>query len=143
EQVVLLRPMNGLISMTLLNYDQQITKPSTFNDEVVRPAVEPEELKLMKTLIDASTPKEFDYAKYKDTYTEKMTKLIEAKVTGQQIVAPPVQEHAQIINLMDALKQSVAQYQQAAPEAEAAKPPKKMAASVRKAETGTRKRKSG
>jgi non-homologous end joining protein Ku len=51
--------------------------------------------------------------------------LIEAKVAGQEIVAPPVQEHAQIINLMDALKESVAK----ARGEEGAKPPKKMAPS--------------
>jgi non-homologous end joining protein Ku len=56
-----------------------------------------------------------------------LTKLIEAKVTGQEIVVPPVHEQAQIINLMDALRASVAQAQQKEPAA--AKPPKKMAAS--------------
>jgi DNA end-binding protein Ku len=139
EQVVLVRPMNGLLTMTLLNYDNQITKPSTFEDEITTPKIEPEELKLAKTLIEASTPKTFDFAKYKDTYTEKLTKLIEAKVAGQEVVAPPVHEHAQIINLMDALKQSVAQAQKA----ETAKPSKKMAPSGGKQERGTRKKKSG
>jgi hypothetical protein len=57
--------------------------------------------------------------------------LIEAKVAGKEIVAPPVHEHAQIINLMDALKQSVAQAKAAAGETAVARPPKKMAASTR------------
>jgi DNA end-binding protein Ku len=139
EQTVLVRPMNGLLTMTILNYDNQITKPSTFEDEITKPEIQPEELKLAKMLIEASTPKTFDFTKFKDTYTERLTRLIEAKVAGQEIVAPPVHEQAQIINLMDALKQSVAQAQQA----ETAKPPKKMAASVRKQERGSRKKKSG
>jgi len=142
EQVVLLRPVDGLLSMTLLNYDHQITKPSAFEDEVTKPAIAPEELKLAKMLIDASTPKKFDFAKYQDTYTTKLTQLIEAKVAGQEIVAPPVHEQAQIINLMDALKQSVAKAQQETPAEKEAKPPKKLAPSVRK-ERGSRKQKSG
>jgi DNA end-binding protein Ku len=142
EQVVLLRPTDGLLSMTLLNYEPQITKPATFEDEVSKPEIAPEEMKLAKTLIEASTPKKFDFSKYKDVYTDKLTQLIEAKVAGKEIVAPPAHEHAQIINLMDALKQSVAKAQKEVPEEKATKPPKKMAGSVRK-ERGGRKQKSG
>jgi len=143
EQIVLLRPVNGLLTMSLLNYEHQITKPATFEGELTKPAVTPEELKLAKTLIEASTAKKFDFSKYKDVYTEKLTKLIEAKVAGEEIVAPPVHEQAQIINLMDALRQSVAKVQKESPEPAAGKPPKKMAPSVRKSERGARKRKSG
>src|SRR5262249_44745080 len=65
DQVVLLRPVDGMLTMTLLNYDPQITKPATFEDELTKPAIAPEELNLAKMLIDASTPKQFDFAKYK------------------------------------------------------------------------------
>jgi DNA end-binding protein Ku len=143
EQIVLLRPMDNLLAMTMLSYEHQVTKPSSFNDELIKPAIEPEELKLAKTLIDASTPKKLDFAKYRDVYTEKLTKLIEAKVAGQEIVAPPIHEEAQVINLMDALRKSVAQAQGVASKGAAGKPPKKMAASVRKEERVVRKRKSG
>jgi DNA end-binding protein Ku len=142
EQVVLLRPVNGLLVMTLLSYQHQISQPSTFESEIAKPEVAPEELKLVKTLIEASTAKKFNYSKYKDVYTDKLTKLIQAKVAGEEIVAPPVHEHAQIINLMDALRQSVAKTQKAAAQA-APKPPKRMAASVDKQQRGARKKKSG
>jgi phage-related protein len=45
---------------------------------------------------------------YRDVYTQKLTRLIEAKVAGEEIVTPPQTEQTQIINLMDALRQSVA-----------------------------------
>jgi len=147
EQVVWLRPMDDLLSMTILSYDHEITKPSAFEEELVKSAIEPDELKLAKTLIDASTSKKLDFAKYKDIYTEKLTQLIEAKVAGKEIVAAPVHEQAHIINLMDALRQSVAQVQKSAPAAASAKPPKKMAPSRKPdsaaAEKPARKRKSG
>src|SRR5262249_38519257 len=147
EQVVWLRPMDDLLSMTILNYDNEVAKPSAFEEEIIKPAIEADELKLAKTLIEASTAQQLDYAKYKDLYTEKLTQLVEAKVAGKEIVAAPVHEHAHIINLMDALRQSVAKVQGSATVAASAKPPKKMAAS-RKLETGAaqkpaRKRKSG
>jgi DNA end-binding protein Ku len=141
EKVVLLRPLDGLLTMNVLSYDAEIVKPETFESEVPKAEVSDEELKLAKTLIDASTAKKFDFSKYRNVYTEKLTQLIEAKIAGKELVAQPDQEPAQVINLMDALKQSVAKLQGAAPAAAAAeaKPPKKMAPSVKKAAGQKRK----
>jgi len=127
EQVVLLRPVDGLLAMTMLSFSDQVKKPAAFEDEIVKAEVTAEELNLAKTLIDASTTKQFDFGMYKDKYTEKLTMLIQAKVEGKEIVAPPAQEEGQIINLMEALRQSVAKAQASAPEA--VRPPKKMAPS--------------
>ena len=138
DQLVLVRPADGLLMMSILNYDSQVNKPSSFKDEVTQPQLQAEELKLAKTLIEASTPKKLDLAEYKDQYTQKMSDLIQKKVAGEEIVAPPVHEQAQIINLMDALKQSLAKVQGEAP-----KPEKKMAPSVRKTAAKARKQKSG
>jgi DNA end-binding protein Ku len=141
EQVVLLRPVDGLITMNFLYLDAEINKPSAFEDEVQKAAAAPEELTLIKQLINAQTTEKLDYARYKDVYTEKLTQLIQAKVEGKEIVAPPAVEQAQVINLMDALRQSVAQLQgAAAPAQPAAKPPKKMAASVKKGEAARKKK---
>jgi DNA end-binding protein Ku len=140
EQTVLVRPMDNVLVMSVLNLEHQVTKPAAFEEEAPKAEVALEELKMAKTLIDAATAKKFDFSKYKDTYTEKLTKLIEAKVAGEEIVSPPVHEQAQIINLMDALRQSVEKVKGPAEEA-AAKPPKKVAAS-RRAAGETRKRKS-
>jgi DNA end-binding protein Ku len=143
SQLVMIRPMDGVLNMSILNYDSQVTKPAAFEEEVTKPQLEGEELKLAKTLIEASTPKDFDLSQYKDDYTDKLTELINKKVAGEEVVAPPVHEQAQIINLMDALKGSLEKVQKGQPEAEAAaKPPKKMAPSVRKQAKGA-KRKSG
>jgi len=75
--------------------------------------------------------------KYPDLYNRKLQQLIEAKVAGKEIVTPPTTEGPQLINLMKALKQSVARVQ----ETNGAKPPKMTAprarlASVRKASRG-------
>jgi non-homologous end joining protein Ku len=60
---------------------------------------------------------------------EKLKRLIEAKVAGTEIVAQPVHEPAPIINLMDALKASLAT-------AQGEKPPKKTAPSEGKERRG-------
>src|SRR5437879_1690245 len=75
--------------------------------------IDPQELQLARTLIQASATEEADLGKYQDLYTEKLAKLIEAKVAGKELVSPPPSKDAQVINLMDALKQSLAQVQKA------------------------------
>jgi DNA end-binding protein Ku len=137
EQLVLLRPFGPLLAMEVLNHENQINKPSIFEEEVPKQDTSPEELKLAKHLIATTTTKKFDLAKYKDTYTDKLTQLIEAKVAGREIVAPPAHEEGQVINLMDALRGSLERAKAETP----AKPPKRVAPSRGK-ETKARKRKT-
>jgi DNA end-binding protein Ku len=108
EELVLIRPIQRLLAMTVLNYDNQVKKPSSFEDEVKSVKVSDQELKLADTLIEASTAEDFDFSQYKDNYTETLTKLIEAKAAGQKIVTPRKEEEPAVINLMDALRKSLA-----------------------------------
>jgi DNA end-binding protein Ku len=127
DLLMLIRPVDGLLNAVVLDYEKQVTKPAAFKDSAPTAPVGAEELQLTKSLIEASTPKKLDLAKYHDHYTEKLTQLIEKKVAGEEVVAPPIHEQTAVINLMDALKESLAKAQKEQPE-EAAKPPKKMAA---------------
>jgi len=147
EQLVLLRATDHLLVMHSLKYDFEVSKPSAFKDEVPEIPVAPEELQLAQMLIDATSQPAFDLSSYKDLYTERLTKLIEAKVAGKDVVAaPPTVEHGQVIDLMAALKQSVAQLKKpaapAAPEPVVEKPPQKMAASKPSKTAAPRKKKS-
>jgi len=65
---------------------------------------------MAKTLVNASTG-DFALDKYPDLHSRKLQQLIEAKVAGKEIVAAPASEGPQVINLMVALKQSVARVQ--------------------------------
>ncbi len=107
EQVVLVRPVGRLLVLSVLHHDQQIAKPASFQAELPALEVAAEELKLARTLIDDSTTAAFDLARYPDGYTDQLRRLIEAKAAGQQIVASPALALPQVINLMEALQQSV------------------------------------
>ena len=74
----------------------------------------PEELELTAILVDGLATPEFDLGEYHDEYTAKLSRLIEAKVAGQELVTPPPAPEPQVINLMDALKKSVASLQKPA-----------------------------
>jgi DNA end-binding protein Ku len=128
--------MGNVLAMSVLSYEMQVSKPAAFADEAPTTQPSPEELDLTKKLIQASTDESFDFSAYKDVYTEKLTKVIEAKVAGEEVVAQPAKEQGHVINLMDALRASVAKTQE-----KGAKPAKKMAPSKGKA-AEARKRKS-
>jgi len=125
EQLILLRPAGNLLAMFVLDYSFQVRPPAEFEDLVPKTDVDPEELDAAKTLIEETAQKPFDLTAYKDRSTEQLKQLVEAKVAGKEIVAPPAQEHAQVINLMDALKRSVTEIRGA--RRSHRKPPKKLA----------------
>ncbi len=50
---------------------------------------------------------ELNLKDYKDEYKEGLRKIIEAKIAGEEIVAPEVQEPARVVDLMEALKRSL------------------------------------
>ena len=111
DHVALLRPVENLLMMSFLSFEQEVRPPSMFADEV--PAVEATapELKMAQMLIDSLTEKKLDLGRYRDTYTDRLRQLIEAKVAGEEVIAPPpsVDVPAATINLMEALERSLAQ----------------------------------
>lgn len=108
EQLVLLRPMDNLLVMNVLQHAAKVKPIDEFQELVEEQDLTPDELKLADTLIQASKLADFDYSKYKDDYTDELKRLIRMKVDGQEIVQAPDHEEPKILNLMDALKQSVA-----------------------------------
>ena len=109
EQLVLLRPCDGLVAMQILNYDATVKQPDAFKDEIDDLDTGDDELSLAKTLIENLMQSEFDISAYEDEYTIKLRQLIEAKVEGRELVTPPEADQPQVINLMDALRMSVEQ----------------------------------
>jgi DNA end-binding protein Ku len=106
-QVAAVRAMGGLLAMSLLSYTEQVRKPAQFEEEVTQGEVSAEERRLAQTLIEASTSEAFDLSRYHDEYTARLAKLIEAHSKGKKIVAEKAHEEPVVINLMDALRQSL------------------------------------
>jgi DNA end-binding protein Ku len=120
QYLILLRPLNGVIVMEQLHYADEI-RPST---EVPVPAgdVKPTELALAKQLIAQTSNENFEPGKYKDTVRERVMQQIEQKVAGQEITTEAAADSGgKILDLMEALKQSLST---AKPAAEPALEPK-------------------
>jgi len=93
--------------MYTLHHAAEIRNISAVDELASVPAtVKPEELKLAQQVI-ATFEGPLDLADYKDEYREGLQRIIEAKVAGQEIVAPTVEAPSRVVNLMDALKKSL------------------------------------
>jgi len=134
EQLVLVRPVENLLAITVLHYAKSVKGFVEFRGDAPQEAAAKDELALAKTLIQASTLERFDLSDYPNTYVENLTKMIRMKIDGEEIVQAPEPETPKILNLMDALKKSVAEAQAGAP--------RKMAPSVPAAGRGARRRKA-
>jgi DNA end-binding protein Ku len=111
EQLVLIRPREGVLCVEMLHYPEKIRAAGDVVGELDAGPVPKEELRLATKLIESSTRKKFDLSRYHDQYTERVQQLIDAKIQGKEIVKAPREEESPVINLMDALRKSVAQTQ--------------------------------
>jgi DNA end-binding protein Ku len=106
EHVVFLRPAKHGILMHTMYYRDEIRMVDEFRTDTA--LVKPAELNMAKMLIE-SLAASFEPEKYSDNYRENLKKLIQAKVDGQQVVETPETTHlAPVIDIMEALKASLA-----------------------------------
>jgi DNA end-binding protein Ku len=70
--------------------------------------IQQRELELAKTLISALA-EDFQPEKYHDTYRENLRRMIDDKVAGRKVVEPPAPRIAPVIDIMEALKRSLAE----------------------------------
>lgn len=108
DQIALVRPLDGVLHMAMLNYAAEIRDPEKLASSLKKPAGLTRELRVAQSLIEDWTEDKFDFGKYHDRHREQLQELIKAKVAGKEIVAPEEEaEQPVVVNLMDALKQSL------------------------------------
>ena len=107
ERRVLLSPMGRGIALTTLRAKREVRSSEAYFDEVGDGAVEGELLDMAKMLIDARR-KPFETAELVDKYEEAVRQLVMAKAKGETPVYAPAGEPAAVIDLMKALKESLA-----------------------------------
>ena len=118
QYLVMIRPVkDGLVMQQLLYADEV----KAFSEVGVPDAeLKESELKLAVQLVEQIATDEFRPENYEDDVRKRMHEAIQRKVEGQEITAAPEQPRAQIIDLMEALKASLAGKAAAAQSASAA-----------------------
>lgn len=112
QNLVLLRPLDGVLVMEQLHYAAELRPAS----EVPHPEtpVKDAELALARQLIEQASTDEFHPENYHDTVRERVLEAIQSKVEGQEITAEAAPPETKIIDLMDALKASIAKQKKTA-----------------------------
>ena len=105
----------------------------------------PIELELAEKLIAQLDKDQFDPSAFRDTWADKVREAVDKKIAGEEVVTAPEAPKAQIIDLLEALKRSVAEAE-GKPAAKAndtvAKGPKKADRKEEKAEKPEKKKKA-
>jgi DNA end-binding protein Ku len=107
EYLVAIRPQKKGLVMYTLHHDAEIRSIDQIEELGAVPSkVKPEEMKLAKQVI-ATFDADLNLKDYTDEYTEGLRRIIDAKIAGQEIVAPEVQEPPKVVDLMEALRRSL------------------------------------
>ena len=107
EYLVAIRPQKKGLVMYTLHHDAEIRSIDQIEELSSVPAkVKPEEMKLAKQVI-ATFDAELDLKEYKDEYKEGLRRIIDAKIAGEEVVAPEVAEPPRVVDLMEALRRSL------------------------------------
>ena len=107
EYTVFLRPHEGGMMLHTMYYAEEVRKVEGFGPPDVE--LKDAEVKVAHQLIEALAA-EWDPEKYKDTFQENLKQLIETKLEGGEVAAAEKPKKlAPVVDLMAALKQSLAQ----------------------------------
>lgn len=126
-QVAVVRPTEGVLAMSLLSFESEVKKAADFADEVQPAEATTEEKKLAETLIEAATTEDFSLAEYKDEYSAKLAELVHGKAKEMKAEPAAEGEAPPIINLMDALRKSLAETRSRGKKAHNGKPARRTA----------------
>jgi DNA end-binding protein Ku len=108
EQLVVLRPVDRLLAISVLNYANEVRSADVFAKELEDEKPSAQEVKLAKTLIDMSMAKPPELGKYHDLYNDRLAKLVQAKIKGEDVATvPDDDERPAVFDFMAALKASV------------------------------------
>ena len=127
EHIVVVRPRAKGMTLHTMYYTNEIRQVAEYGRTDSGAAPKEQEKKLAAQLIESLAAK-FEPEKYKDQYQESMRGLIEAKQQGQEVAEVHHPKLAPVIDLMEALKKSIAEKQQ--PAASSKKPPVRNVAAV-------------
>lgn len=107
QYLILVRPMDGVLVMEQLHYRDEIR--SAKEVPLGETEVKKQELQLAIQLIEQGASDAFQPEKYDDTVRKRMLEQIQQKVEGHEITEEPTEApQTQIIDLMEALKASLA-----------------------------------
>ena len=122
ENLCLIRTLGESLALETLFFAEDIRSRTEIDEAVEDVDVKEPELAMARQLVE-SLVGEFDPEEYENEYRNDLRAMLEAKLEGKEITRPVPVAQAPVVDLMDALKQSVAQAQKKKAPAKAKKAP--------------------
>src|SRR5215207_8970284 len=105
EHVIALEPRGKGLMGTLLRYPYEVRDEADYFDDMANINVEKEMLDLAKHIVQTKSG-HFEPDKFEDRYETALREVINKKAKGEKIEVSRPERPSNVINLMDALKQS-------------------------------------
>lgn len=107
EHVIAIEPFGKGLLGTTLRYPYELRDADDYFDGIKNPKISKDMIELAGHILDTKAA-HFDPSKFKDEYEDALRKLVKRKAAGKTIeTAEPEERPSNVINLMDALKQSL------------------------------------
>lgn len=107
EYTVFIRPRDNGLTLHTMFYQNEIASVEGYGKKYDI-KLKPEEVKLANQLVESLTAP-FKPQEYRDEFQTRLNELIEAKLKGRAVIAAPKAPHrAPVIDMMEALKKSLA-----------------------------------
>jgi DNA end-binding protein Ku len=112
EHIIALEPRDqGMMGVTL-RYPYEVRKPDEYFADITNEKIPKDMLDLATHIVETKRGK-FEPDKFEDEYEDALKELLRKKQQGERIEPPKEPGHSNVVNLMDALRQSVQQEKQA------------------------------
>jgi DNA end-binding protein Ku len=108
ENLSLIRPLGESLALETLYYAEDVRSRTELEEAVAETDLSDAELTMAVQLVEGLAG-EFDPEAYANEYREDLRQMLEAKLAGEEITRPEPAAPVPVIDLMDALKKSVAQ----------------------------------
>jgi DNA end-binding protein Ku len=107
EYLVAVKPHDRGIVMYTLHHAAEIRSMDSIEELGAIPSkIKPQEMQLARQVI-GTFEKKLDLSDYRDEYREGLQKIIDAKIAGEEVVAPSAEAPPKVVNLMEALRKSL------------------------------------
>jgi DNA end-binding protein Ku len=113
ENLCLIRAHDDALMLETLFFAEDVRSREEIEEAVGGTEVKDAELELARQVI-GSLEGEFEAEDFENQYRTELRQMLEAKLEGQEITRPEPQPEAPVVDLMDALKRSVAEVQERA-----------------------------
>jgi DNA end-binding protein Ku len=132
EKLCLIRPMGDALALETLFVEEDVKSHAEIDEAVASAQVKKPELDLAKQII-ASLAAPFDPTELRSEYRAQLREVLEAKAAGHEIALPEPETETPVVDLMEALRASVAAAsKKPAAKEKAAAPSRKKTAAARK-----------